>query len=67
MPILERADKKLVKDMLPCPYCGDGIGHFANFDKHWNDIDDVEMGFPDVYYTPDYQCSSCGKRWCDAF
>lgn len=67
MPMLDMKDKKLVEKEKSCPYCETGIGHFIGFNKHRNDIDDVEMGFADVYYTPRYRCSDCGRQWSDIF
>ena len=53
----------LAKRQIPCRYCKTGIGQFAGLEKYHNDIDDVEMGFPEVYYAPNYQCDSCKTTW----
>jgi len=50
----------LFKRKMPCPYCGAGVMHLKGFDKEHNDIDDVEMGFPDSFYRPEYKCDNCG-------
>jgi len=67
MQMMDTKDRTLVADEMACPYCEVGMGQFTHFDKHHNDIDDVEMGFSEIYFTPCYECDNCKTRWTDAF